>query len=127
MAHVCSQIQPLRVRAVDTKRMRLLHRLCLLFQQFRSCPAAPCPWLNVGEAGFTAVPGSPTGGVGTAVSVAVVPVGVSAVTEPLGASPVADVPAAELVCGDVTDPGAPACCVRRKPFPSLAARCTRSA
>ena len=65
-------------------------------------PVAPCPWLNVGEAGFTAVPGSPTGGVGTAVSVAVVPVGVSAVTEPLGASPVADVPGAELVCGDVT-------------------------
>ena len=66
------------------------------------------------------MPGSPTGGVGTAVSVAVVPVGVSVVTEPLGASPVADVPAAELVCGDVTDPGAPACCVRRKLFPSLA-------
>jgi hypothetical protein len=68
--------------------------------------------LNVGEAGFALVPGSPTGGVGTAVSVAVVPVGVSDVTVPLGASPVADVPADELVCGDVTAPGAPACWVR---------------
>jgi len=74
--------------------------------------------LKVGEAGFALVPGSPTGGVGTAVSVAVVPVGVSDVTVPLGASPVADVPADELVCGDVTAPGAPACCVSTNPFPS---------
>jgi hypothetical protein len=74
--------------------------------------------LNVGDAGFALVPGSPTGGVGTAVSVAVVPVGVSDVTVPLGASPVAELPADELVCGDVTEPGAPACWVRTKPFPS---------
>ena len=30
-------------RATGTRRMRLLHRLCLLFQQFRSCLSLPAP------------------------------------------------------------------------------------